>query len=396
MNRQDYSNPLGNQVKSLPGLVDEQLKRCFDKEKLQDLLSIVEIYDIRKIYITGAGDSIAAAGTMADMMLKYTGVFACRVVEPMEYTRFMPATDIGIGEPNSPLVIAISAGGGTARVSEVLQKTNELGAMSLLITNKKESRASKVAKKVFYLDTPSMENDFPGLRSYFASIVGLIAMAVRIGHVRNVLKPDAMEAVQNALRNYVHSYAVVMEQIDEQMFELAKTWKDFERFDFVGSGAELYSALFASEKFYECNGVVSNYDDAEDWCHIDYFLKKPESIGTVVFADKNASDFGRTKETICAAAGIGRPVLVITNAEKSEFCENITVCTIPNTPEDYEWLMPLMDFVPAAILSGYCCTLAGRKFFNEYDPIAKEYNGGGRFFNKEIMTMGTSKIEIHI
>ena len=55
-----------------------------------------------------------------------------------------------------------------------------------------------------------------------------------------------------------------------------------------------------------------------------------------------------------------------------------------------------MNYAPAAILSGYCCTLSGRKFFNEYDPIAGEYNGSGRYFDKKLMTTGSSAIEIHI
>lgn len=396
MNRQDYANPIGNQVRSLPELVDIQLDRCFDKEVLQDLITVAEIFDVRKIYVTGAGDSIAAAGAMADVMMEYAGVFGCEAVEPVEFCRFMKAGDIGIGEPNSPLVIAISAGGGTARVAEALQKTNELGAMSMLLTNKQESRCSQVAKKVFYLNTPPMKNDMPGLRSYFASMIGLIAVAVRLGHVRNVTGPEKAEEVKEAISSYVHRYEEVMEQIEEQMFALAQTWKDFERFDFIGSGRELASAMFSADKFYECNGVISNYDDAEDWCHIDYFLKNPETVGTVVFADKNAPDFGRTKETIAAAAGINRPVLVITNAKRSEFCENVTVCTVPEAPEGYEWLLPLMDFAPAAILSGYCSAVGGRRFFNMFDAVTGEKTGEGRFFDKELMTLGTSKIEIHI
>ncbi|MEI3174508.1 MAG: SIS domain-containing protein [Lachnospiraceae bacterium] len=214
MNRQEYGNPLGNQVKSLPELVDEQVKRCFDEKKIQELISVAEIFDVRKIYITGAGDSIAAAGAFAEVIQKFAGVFHCEAIEPMEYTRFMTASDIGIGEPNSPLVIAISAGGGTARVREAILKTNELGAMSLLITNKKESASSAVAKKVFYLDVPPMEKDFPGLRSYFAGMIGLLALAARMGRVRNVLAPEKTEEIRQAICKYVHSWETEMERID--------------------------------------------------------------------------------------------------------------------------------------------------------------------------------------
>ncbi|EHI58222.1 hypothetical protein [Hungatella hathewayi] len=122
INKKDYANPLGNQVLSLVDLVDAQLDICFSEEVLHPLMSMAEIFNVRKIYITGCGDSIAAAGAMAGVLLAYTGVFHCEAVEPMEFARFMKLEDVGSGEPDSPLVIAISAGGGTARIREILKK----------------------------------------------------------------------------------------------------------------------------------------------------------------------------------------------------------------------------------------------------------------------------------
>lgn len=396
INKKDYANPLGNQVLSLVDLVDAQLDICFSEEVLHPLMSMAEIFNVRKIYITGCGDSIAAAGAMAGVLLAYTGVFHCEAVEPMEFARFMKLEDVGSGEPDSPLVIAISAGGDTARIREILKKANEMGAFTMLLTNNRESLSAKEAKRVFFLNTPKMPEDFPGLRSYFAGIVGLAALACRMGRVRGILPPGAELEFQKAIRGYVHSYREVMESIDEQMFELAKTWKDFERFDFIGDGPELYSALFCLEKFVEVTGVTANHDDSEDWCHIDYHVKNPETVGTVLFADKHAPGYGRERETARAACGIGRPLLVVTNGEREDFPEEAHVCVIPDTPEGYRWLMPLMDYAPVSLLAGYCSTLAGRKFFNEFDTTLHEYNGGGRFMNPDIMTMKSSQIEIHL
>lgn len=396
MNKKDYANPLGNQALSLVDLVDTQLDICFSEDTLENLMSMAEIFNVRKIYITGCGDSIAAAGAMAEVLLTYTGVFHCEMVEPMEFARFMKMEDVGTGEPDSPLVIAISAGGGTARVVEILKKANQMGAFTLLVTNKKESAAAEEAKRVFFLNTPHMTEDFPGLRSYFAGIVGLIALACRMGQVKGILPPGAGEEFQAAVRGYVHSFGDVMEQIDDQMFELAKTWKDYELFDFIGDGPELFSALFGLEKFIEVAGVMGNFDDSEDWCHIDYHVKNPESIGTVLFADCHAPGYGRERETAAAACGIGRPLLVVTNGDAGDFPADAHVCRIPDTPENFRWLMPLMDYVPVALLAGYCSTLAGRKFFNEFDTVLHEYNGGKRFMNPDNMTMRSSKIEIHL
>lgn len=391
-----FANPLGNQVFSLPDMIEEQVKACFSAETLEAVMSMEEIFNVRNIYITGCGDSIAAAGAFAHVIKRLTGVFHCKVAEPMEFSRFMTKEEIGSGEPDSPLVIAISAGGGTARICEILQKANEMGAFSLLITNNGQSAAAGVAKRVFCLNTPKMEQDFPGLRSYLASMVGLIALAVRIGRVKNILPPGAEGEFQQAVCRYVQSYRPMMEQMDDQMFTLAQMWKDFELFHFVGDGPGLSSALFSLEKFIEVAGVMGEYDDSEDWCHIGYHVKDPERIGTVIFADRTSPSFGRIRETVGAAAGIGRPVLVITNEQDGGFPEDVHVCRIPAPPETYGFLTPLMDYGPAAVLAGYCAVLGGRKFFNEYDVTARVYNGGGIFMNPDIMTMKNSKIEIHL
>lgn len=396
MEKKNYSNPLGNQVLSLPSMVDEQVDYCFSDEVQQSIMSMSEAFDVRKIYITGCGDSIAAAGAMAPVVHRLSGVFGCEMVEPMDFTRFMLAKDIGIGEPNSPLVIGISAGGSSSRVVEVMRKANEMGAFTIALTNNGESPVAKEAKRSFVLNTPKMQDDFPGLRSYFASMVGLIAIACRMGRVRNVLPPDSEKRLAEALKAYIHQYAGILEGMDTDMFELAKSWKSFERIDFIGDDKELYSALFAMEKFLECTGVMANYDDSENWCHVGYHIADPESIGTVFFADATAASYGRIQETVSAAAAIRRPVLVITNGEKGDFPEGARVVQVPRAEAGNEWMQTLMDYAPAALLAGYCCTLAGRKFFNEYDPIAKEYNGEGKYFAEGIRTMKNSEIKIFI
>ncbi len=394
MDKAKYNSPLRNQVFSLPHLVDTQLDRSFCKEKLQGVLSMSEIFDARKILVTGCGDSYAAASVMAPVLQKYCDVFGCQAVDTIEFNRFTPKEDIGIGEPNSPLVLVVSAGGSTARIVETLEKAKRVGALPILVTNKAQSPAVSAAKRVFFQDTPPMENDFPGLRSYFASLLGLSAIALRMGHVRGVLPSTAEKEWREAISGYVRSYESILETIDDQMFELAQTWKDFDRFDFIGDGPELYSALFGLEKFYECTGIRGVYDDTENWCHINFFIRNPQTVGTVVMADKNSPSFSRTVETIASAQRIGRPVLVITNADKSQFVEGVTVCTLPEAPAGFEWLLPLMDYAPAALLASYCCTLAGRKYFNAYDPFTNIYDRSVKYFDANVLTMASSKVEI--
>ena len=394
MNKLDYQNDVRRQVLSLPDLVEDQLIGCFGPG-LKDLMSMAEIFDARKIILTGCGDSYAAAIAMAPVIAKYCDCFGVQVMRAVEFTRFLPKADIGIGEPNSPLVIAISASGGPARIEEVLRKANEVGAFSILLTNNPNSRCSKVAKRVYVVNTPAFPNANPGLRSYFASMMGLIAFASRMGHVRGTLPPTGPAEFKEAIRTYVARWAEVMDKIDDQMFQLAVQWKDYTRFDFVGDGVEFASAFFGAAKFLECNGCAATFDDSEDWCHINFFLKNPESIGTVIMADKNSPSFGRIVETVGSAVSIGRPTLVVTNADASCFHEGAVVCTVLEAPEGYEWLLPLMDFIPASLLAGYLSPLQGEPFFRRAWLPDGTPDPTSPFANPAIFTIGSSKIEIY-
>lgn len=395
MNKIEFDNPMRRQVMSLPDLVEEQLIGCFDSG-LKELISMAEFFDVRKIILTGVGDSYAAAITMAPVIEKYCDCFGVQVMRTVEFTRFLSKADIGIGEPNSPLVIGISVGGGTSRIVEALQKANEVGAFSVLITNKEDSAAAKVAKRVYIMHTPSLPgNDAPGLRSYFASQMGLIALASRMGHVRGTLPPTGPDQFKTAIKKYVEHYrGATLESIDNQMFALAQRWKDFERFDFIGDGVEFGSAFFGAAKFLECNGCAVSVDDSEDWCHINFFVKNPQTIGTVVMADKYSPSFSRIVETVNSAHRIGRPVLVVTNSTDASFDEGVEICVLPEPQKGFGWILPLMDHIPVSLLAGYITTLSGECFFRTIRSTG-EHVIGSPFANRENMSLNNSKIEIY-
>lgn len=393
MNNSAYENPIRLQVLSLPDLVETQLEACFGPN-LRDLMTIAEMFDTRKIILTGCGDSYAAALAMAPVIEKYCDCFGVTVMRAIEFTRFTPKSDIGIGEPNSPLVIGISASGGAARIVEVMKKANQVGAFSILLTNNPNSPSAKEAKRVFVLGTPSFPNDSPGLRSYFASLIGEIAFAARLGLVRGTLPPGGPESWKNAIAQYVGSYRAALPAIDEMMANLATQWKDFEKFDFIGDDVQLASAFFGAAKIAECCGTPFDVSDSEDWCHINYFLQNPASTPTVVMADKYAASFGRVVETIASAHKIGRPVLVVTNAGKNAFIEGVTVCTLPDTPEGFPWLMPLMDFTPVALLAGHISGQRGLPYFRATYTPEGSIDPANPFFNPETFTLKTSEIKI--
>ena len=382
-------NPIRRQVFNLPNIVEAQLEACFGSG-LRELMTMAEIFDVRKIILTGCGDSYAAAIAMAPVVEKYCDCFGVQVMRAIDFTRFLSKNEIGIGEPNSPLVIAISAGGSTARICEALKKANEVGAFSILMTNNSESRAAMLAKRVYCLNILGISDKGSDVQSYFASLIGLLSFANRFGHVRGTLPPMASSAFQAAVRDCVMSFAKSLDTIDAQMYELAQRWKDFERFDFIGDDAELSSALFGAAKFLEANGCCVSVDDSEDWCHINYFLKEPDTVGTIVIADRNSPAYDRERETIRSAVAIGRPVLVVTNGDPEDFVSKAIVCQIPETPDGYEWLLPLVDYIPLSLLAGYVAELQTETS----SRFQKTPDLNSNFCEQSLMTIDSSKIEI--
>lgn len=392
--KQQFNNTIKEQVLTLDHIVDTQLRRCFNDEKLQALMTVSEIFDARKMIITGCGDSYAAAGVMQDVFTQYSDTFGCEAVTAIDYARFISAAEIGMGEPNSPVVLVVSAGGSTSRIIEILQKSAHTSASTILITNSLNTPAVDAADKVLFLDTPSFGKASPGLRTYFASLVGLAAVLCRIGYVRGTLSPTAPQQWPQAIGDYIHTVFREIDKIDSAMFILAQQWKDFKRFEFIGDARDLFSASFCADKIYECTGWPASYDDSENWCHINYFVKEPESVGTVFLADKNLPSFGRIQETIESARKIGRPVLVVTNAEKAQFNQGVAVCKLADTPEGFEWLFPYVNYIPGALLAGYHSAINSHKFFNSFDLLTGEKEQTP-YFNKEYFTLSSSQIEVH-
>ena len=113
------------------------------------------------------------------------------------------------------------------------------------------------------------------------------------------------------------------------MFTIASDWKNFSKFEIIGDENEGFSAQFVEEKIIECAGVHCTHADSEDWCHINYFLREPDTIGTIMLINSQAPDFDRMQYTLQSAVDIGRPVLVVTDAPTEiSIPENTSICRI--------------------------------------------------------------------
>lgn len=371
MNKLDYYNTVTLQVESLPELIAIQAEKCFDTKKLDDILPAKEFAALEKVTLSGCGDSYSAAGAMRAAFASLSGIEATYAPDPMDFTRFWSDEEISGSDPKKALVVSISASGGSDRVVEILTRGKEAGARTLLISNNPQSKGAAAAELLFHLETPELCNT-PGLRSYFASMVAIVALGAKIGLCKGRLTPQQFADIKNQMIRYVQSCDSAMDDIT---FELGKTWKDFQRFEVVGSGPQYFSAQFVEEKFIECPGTHCSHADAEDWCHINFFLKDAKTLGTIFHALSTSPDFNRMMECANSAAQIGRPVMVVTDKPDAGFEDCITVCPLPVAPVGYEWMVSLLDFAPGSLLAGYVAAEAEKMFFSgRYDFRERKWN----------------------
>lgn len=360
MDKLTYNNTLRTQCFSLPDLCADQI----DGVK-RGLLAIPTemLKTCSRIIVTGCGDSYVAAKASIPAFEKFGGRSASYLHErTINAARYLPL----VGNDHADtLVIVVSCSGAPTRIQEVLRRANEHGCQTLAVTNNLEGHAAKEAKYALLVNTPTFPNASPGLRNYYASIVGLYLLAAAYGEARQTCPVGSVDAMAQAIAEYTQAYRPLLEGYDDQMFALAKKWKDCASFDLIGDDNAFCSAFFIAAKFAEVAGSMTNIDDAENWCHLPFFQKNPDRIGTILVAEQQQNDRSRIRETVHQAAGIGRPVLLIADGTKEEFgiTEDIAVCTVPAAPAEFEFVSALMQYIPGSLLAGYVSTLLHEPFF---------------------------------
>lgn len=372
LNKKNYYNTINLQIENLRDLVELQVERCFNLSKLSSLMSEKQFKNLKRVVITGCGDSYSAAGSMLHAFRLHSNVYDTVVPDPMEFCRFYTEEELLKGRlKNEVLVIAISASGGSERIVEMMRKGRKHGVQTMLITNNPESQGALAADRVFHVETPDGCNS-PGLRSYFASMIALNAFSAYVGLIQGHITQARFDEIQQQIVQYTKTFLEDLERIDNQMFSIALDWKDFSKFEIIGDENEGFSAQFVEEKMIECAGVHCTHADSEDWCHINYFLREPDTIGTIALINSQAPDFDRMQYTLQSAVDIGRPVLVVTDASADDSIpEETSICRI--TPAE-PWLMPLMDFIPGSLLGAYLAAINDKLFFRgRYDYRSQQW-----------------------
>lgn len=349
--RMRWDNSLRRQSFSLPALLEE-IYNDLDRQA-KDILSVEEARRLERVILTGCGDSNAAGMAVRFALMEnlHIPVEAALTIDvSREYPRWM------LGK--NTLVIGVSVSGNGVRIEEVLEKANYCGALTLAVTKNQNSGTGRLANRLLELPIPEFESG-PGNRNYFACVLALLLLGLRLGEWRGTVGVDEAQKRREAIRRQGELLETEISAMDATMLRISEQWRDYPAFDFVGAGADYSAAWFGHAKILEAVGAMATHCNSEEWFHMNNFFRGPEQIGTTFVAGSCGMGFSRTREAVKYACRLGRPTLVVT--EDPTLWENMGAETVRVPASVYQPATALTHYVPSCLLAGNIGAMIGEK-----------------------------------
>lgn len=365
-------NSMIAQVESLPELFREVFPKLDERARLS--LHPDLILALKHITITGCGDSHHAGLTTKLAFEKLAGV-PTTVATSLQFARyeagFLPQTG-----PKTNLVIGISVSGSVARTYEALHLAKEAGGTTMALTATPESRVAGAGEILFQApnpDFPIPEGEVsPGVRTFYVNQLALLMIAIRIGEVRGHINSQEASKYRNEIKALANVIEDIIKNQGKTIHQLAKDWKDANEFVFVGGGPNFGTALFSAAKILEASGDPALGQDTEEWGHLQYFGREPQTPTFLITAAHR--DHSRMLEVATAAKQIGRRVAAICPEEAKGITDLADASfTFPKVPEMFS---SLVTQVPGELFAAYRAEVLGEPFFRDFKG-GRDIEGGG-------------------
>ena len=348
------------QVEALAG----DLRQLTDPfaQQVHTVLSPLEWGAVKKVYLTGDGDSYHAS-CAAEMAFEAIAEVTC---EPMSAQRFLDygAAWLRQDAPQQTLLIATSASGGTQRVVQAIERAKEHGALTIALTGTPKSAVTQVADRTIVVELPQKERS-PGIRTYQASLMGMLLVAIQLGEMQSKYSQAEANAVRQKLAVLADVVDATNDVIKERCREVAETIADTPTLVMAGSGPSYGTALFSAAKMIEAAGIFAMGQDLEEWWHVERFAY-PVDMPVFVIAPPGRS-YWRAGDLAARARGLGRRVIAVTHKDDTEVSRHAhAVLSVQG--EVREEFSPLVYHLFASYVASYVAERLGRSLFQSDRP----------------------------
>lgn len=309
---------------------------------------------LRKIFLTGCGDSYFAALAVRLFYDKYVGL-PVEPVEGMEFSRYVAPYAVS----EDALVVAISNSGRVSRTVEAAIQSRRRGALTIAATAYADRPLAQEADAVILGSLPNVRDTLAnletavsdgalsddvwdlsepgaaqrlarqigiggsfqllmlGLGAYFASLLILYLIGLRLAVLCGRLTTGQAEQLKGLLIRSVDDVTVTADRLQEPVARLARTFRRHDTFLFLGSGPSYATALLAAAKLFEqphLNGVPQQL---EEWAHQQFFFTRPAGPPIFVIVPPGESR-DRALEQIEGSRRVGATVVAICDADDEE------------------------------------------------------------------------------
>lgn len=305
---------MSQNIYDLPNLLKTNLLDF--SERVVSALDKIKAGEVKKVFLVGDGDSYHAS-LGSEMTFESIAGIPCEVASGQKFLDYK-APFLLKENSDEMLVIGISASGSTKRVVHSLKAVRESGIKTLAVTSREGSSLTKTADSSIVMKIPSFPPS-PGIRSYTASLMGLVLIAIQLGWInKRYSKNEKAEFIKEllALSDVIEATIESGENVAETA---AKAFKDKDSLIFLGSGPSYGTAVFSAAKVIEACGVFSMGQDLEEWSHVEFFAY-PDDMPAFIIAPSGRS-FWRALETAEMTKSYGHPTIVITSPDNEEIIE---------------------------------------------------------------------------
>jgi glucosamine--fructose-6-phosphate aminotransferase (isomerizing) len=253
--------------------------------------------------------------------------------------------------PND-VVIAISQSGETADTLAAIKLAKERGATVLGVCNVVGSSIPRETPAGVYLHA-GPEIGVASTKAFTSQVSVLTLMAVYIGQLKGTLTREAREVV-SALAAIPSKVEQIL-QHNDQIIQIAETFKDATNFLYLGRGYNFPVALEGALKLKEISYIHAEGYPAAEMKHGPIALID-QNMPVVFIATKDASYEKVVSNIQEVVARKGRVIAIVSEGDKEIRGMAEFVIEIPTTLDS---LAPLLSVVPLQLLSYHIAVMRG-------------------------------------
>jgi glutamine---fructose-6-phosphate transaminase (isomerizing) len=310
------------------------------------------------LYLIGAGDS-HHAGHAAEMAFETISGIACKAISAQRFADY-GAPSLAL-RPGRPVVIGASASGRTPEVVAAMERAREHGARTIAVTGGRDSPAARAADDHIVLELPDLARS-PGIRTYQATLLGLLVIAVELSAVRRTGSGDRPEALRKelaALAGPLEETAATQRERCRAVAELTATSPTVA---VLGGGPNLGTALFSAAKLVEALGVAAMAEDLDEWWHVGRRVS-PADRPLFVVAPPGRSH-ARAVQVAAAARRLGRRVIAVVDRQDAAVTRHANA-VLPVAGQVREEFSPLLYHLFAGYTAAFVAQRLGRRIFQD-------------------------------